>query len=66
MTDDKKKPEEAREEEYQGPETGPKPEHEEKKEPNPGKGAGRKGNVQKAPKDQRGRPDPKRKDRPRH
>lgn len=29
-------------------------------EPEPSKGAGRKGNVQRAPEDQRARPDPKR------
>lgn len=54
-----RKPEKAREEEYQGPETGPDPAHPDEKEPHPSRGAGRKSNVQRKPEDQRGRPDPK-------
>lgn len=41
-----------------GPEGGPIPERPTDKEPHPGKGAGRRSNVQRAPEDQRGNPDP--------
>ena len=41
-----------------GPETGPVPGRPTDKEPHPGKGEGRKANVQRAPADQRARPDP--------
>lgn len=62
MTDQTKNPEEVKEEGYEGPETGPKPEHPTPKEEDSSKGAGRTGNVQQKPEDQRVGPDPKRND----
>lgn len=62
-TDKEEQDEETSEE--QGGKTPPRPPRSpEADEPEPGKGAGRKGNVQPAPEDQRGKPDPKETDHP--
>lgn len=54
----KKKAEENRKPEEEDP--APVPERPTDKKPHPSKGAGRRGNVQLPPDEQRGKPDPKR------
>ena len=66
MTDQKKGPEkvkkEGKKEEHEGPETGHDPEHPTPKEADSSKGAGRMGNTQQTPEDQRVGADPKKYD----